>query len=56
MLTRFLESALFKTGSLDLTTFILVPVLFLLVAVIATYLPARRAMKVEPAETLKMNG
>ncbi|WP_348263786.1 ABC transporter permease [Telmatobacter sp. DSM 110680] len=53
MLTRFLENVLYKTTSRDLTTFVLVPALFLLVAVFATYLPARRAMKVEPAETLR---
>jgi putative ABC transport system permease protein len=53
MLTRFLENVLYKTNSRDLTTFVLVPALFLLVAVFATYLPARRATKVEPAETLR---
>ena len=53
MLTRFLENVLYKTSSRDLTTFVLVPALFLLVAAFATYLPARRATKVEPAETLR---
>jgi putative ABC transport system permease protein len=53
MLTRFLENVLYKTTSRDLTTFVLVPAVFLLVAGFATYLPARRAMNVEPAETLR---
>jgi putative ABC transport system permease protein len=53
ILTRSLENVLYKTTSRDLTTFVLAPALFLLVAVVATYLPARRAMNVEPAETLR---
>jgi putative ABC transport system permease protein len=53
MLTRFLESVLFKTGSRDLSIFAFAPALLLLVALLATYLPARRAMKVEPADTLR---
>jgi ABC-type lipoprotein release transport system permease subunit len=32
---------------------VVVPVLFLGVAALASYLPARRAMKVDPVETLK---
>jgi putative ABC transport system permease protein len=52
-LTRFLAHVLYKTGSHDLATFILAPLLFVLVAAIASYLPARRAMKLEPVEILK---
>ncbi len=52
-LTRFLQHVLYKTGSHDLATFILSPLLFLCVAAIASYLPARRAMKFEPVEILK---
>ncbi len=52
MLTRLLESTLYRTGSHDLTTFVVAPVAFLGVAALASYLPARRAMKVNPVETL----
>ncbi len=52
-LTRFLEHVLYKTGSHDLATFILAPSIFLLVAALASYLPARRAMNLEPVEILK---
>ncbi|HMG87841.1 MAG TPA: ABC transporter permease [Terracidiphilus sp.] len=52
-LTRFLEHVLYKTGSHDLATFILAPSIFLLVAALASYLPARRAMKLEPVDILK---
>jgi putative ABC transport system permease protein len=53
ILTRLLENVLYKTGSRDLATFVLAPVVFLLVAALASYLPARRAMNVEPVEILK---
>ena len=53
MMTRLLENVLYKTGSRDLATFVVVPVVFLLIAALASYLPARRAMNVEPVETLK---
>jgi putative ABC transport system permease protein len=53
MMTRLLENVLYRTGSRDLATFVIVPVVFLGVAALASYLPARRAMKVEPVEALK---
>ena len=53
LLTQLLASALYRTGSRDPITFVVVPVLFLGVAALASYLPARRAMKVDPVETLK---
>ncbi len=53
IMTRLLENALYKTGSRDLATFVLAPVVFLLVAAFASYFPARRAMNVEPIETLR---
>jgi putative ABC transport system permease protein len=51
-LTRFLGHVLYETGSHDLTTFIVAPLVFLLVAALAAYLPARRAMMLEPVEIL----
>jgi putative ABC transport system permease protein len=53
VLTRLLGSALYQTGSRDLTTFVSAPLLFLGTSALASYLPARRAMKVDPVETLK---
>ena len=53
MMTSLLENVLYRTGSRDLATFVLTPIVFLLVAALASYLPARRAMRVEPVETLK---
>jgi predicted permease len=53
MMTSLLENLLYKTGSRDLVTFACAPCVFLLVAALASYLPARRAMRVEPVETLK---
>jgi putative ABC transport system permease protein len=53
MITRLLENVLYGTGSRDLATFAFTPVVFLLVAALASYLPARRAMNVEPVETLR---
>lgn len=53
ILTRMLENALYDTGSRDLTAFLAAPVLFLAVTLLAGYLPARRAMNVNPIETLR---
>jgi putative ABC transport system permease protein len=53
LLTRALQSSLYDTGLHDITTFIAAPVVFLAVAALASYLPARRAMKVDPVETLR---
>ena len=53
IVTRVLESALYQTDARDLSAFVVAPLIFLLVAMVASYLPARRAMKVDPAETLR---
>jgi predicted permease len=52
-LTRLMASLMYKTGTLDLTTFILTPLVFLCVALAASYLPARRATRVDPVEALR---
>jgi hypothetical protein len=49
-LTRFLGSLLYETAPLDLTTFIAMPALLLVVALLASYLPARKAASVSPLE------
>jgi ABC-type lipoprotein release transport system permease subunit len=48
-----MASMLYKVGALDLTTFLLAPLLFLGIALLASYLPAWRATKVEPTEALR---
>ena len=53
VLTRFMASALYKTGARDALTFAVTPLLFLGIALVACYLPARRATKVDPLEALK---
>jgi putative ABC transport system permease protein len=52
-ITRFLEGILFGVTPLDLTTFIGAGFVFLSVSVLASLLPARRAMAVNPLVALR---
>ncbi len=52
-LVRFLTSLLFGVGAYDAVTFIGVPVLLAAVAIAASYLPARRAVRVDPMVALR---
>jgi putative ABC transport system permease protein len=52
-LTRLLRSLLYQVSPTDPFVFAAIPLLLLSVAVIATYLPARRAMKVNPITALR---
>ena len=52
-LWRFAGSFLYSITATDRVTFIGVPALVLLVACVATLLPARRASKVDPMEALR---
>lgn len=52
-LTRFLSSLLFGTSPTDPATLALISILLIVVAVIACYIPARRATRVDPLTALK---
>lgn len=52
-LTRFLGTLLFETEPLDPGTFVATTAALLVVAVMASYLPARRAASVSPLESMK---
>jgi putative ABC transport system permease protein len=52
-LTRVMAGVLYKTSVHDLRTFALAPIVFLVIAWAASYVPARRAIRVDPIETLK---
>jgi len=52
-LSRFLKSLLFQVSATDPAIFIGISLLFVIVAVLASYIPARRAAKVDPMVALR---
>ena len=52
-LTRLMETMLFGVAPTDVTTFTAISVLLVAVALLACYLPGRRATKVEPTISLR---
>jgi predicted permease len=53
VLTRFMSALLFEVSATDPLTFTAVAILLLLVALAACYIPARRAMRVDPMTALR---
>jgi putative ABC transport system permease protein len=51
--TRYLQGLLFGLTPLDPATFVAVALLFLAVATVASYVPARRATTVDPSVALR---
>jgi putative ABC transport system permease protein len=52
LLTRLLSSLLYGVGSADPSTYFAVALLLVCVAIAASYIPARRAMRVDPVVAL----
>ncbi len=52
-LSRFMATLVFGIGTRDATTFTVIPVVLLLVAGAAAYVPARRATRVDPMQALR---
>jgi predicted permease len=52
-LTRLMATLLYRVSVTDPATFVAGPVLFLAIAALASYLPARRAMRVDPVIALR---
>jgi len=53
-LTRLMTSLLFHVSATDPATFVAVALLFLLVALAASYIPARRATRIDPMAALRL--
>ena len=52
-LTRFLGGLLYEVQPLDLAAFTAMPAVLLVVALVASYLPARQAAAVSPLEAMR---
>jgi putative ABC transport system permease protein len=52
-LARLMSSLLFGVSAVDPATFVGIPLLLIAVALAACYVPARRAMRVDPLQTLR---
>jgi len=53
LLTRLAGGLLYQVGAHDPVTFVVAPLVFIVVALLASYLPARRATRVNPVEAMR---
>jgi putative ABC transport system permease protein len=53
IMASMLSGLLYRISARDVTTFVLAPVAFLMISLVASYLPARRATQVDPNEALR---
>lgn len=54
-MSKLMSSLVYNVGVRDVRTFVVMPLVFLGIAMLACYLPARRAMEVDPVEALRGN-
>jgi len=52
-LTRLMLTLLYQTSATDPMAFVVSALLFTVVAVLASYLPARRATRIDPTDALR---
>jgi len=55
-LARVLRGALYGVSTADPATFTTIPALLAVVALLASYIPARRATRIEATEALRTDG
>jgi ABC-type antimicrobial peptide transport system permease subunit len=53
IMASMLAGILYQVGARDLGTFVIAPAIFLVIALCASYLPARRATQVDPNQALR---
>lgn len=53
MLTRLMSPFLYKVTAYDVTTFVLGPLVFIVIGALASYLPAHHATQISPTEALR---
>jgi putative ABC transport system permease protein len=54
-LTRLLKTLLYQTSPMDPATYIAAPIVLMLVALLAAFLPTRRAIRVDPVDALRQD-
>jgi len=53
VVSHLMSSLLFGVGTTDIVTFVVVPVLLVSIALFASYIPARRASRIDPSTSLR---
>lgn len=53
-LTRFMQSLIFRVSPIDAPTFVAVSLLLIAVSIVASYIPALRAARIDPIEALRV--